>query len=106
MLVTKKAIEKIKQISDDEGIGYYSIRVKLKSGGCAGFIRDIEFDNVIRDNDEVIAIDNVKIIIDEVSFQYLNDTTIDYECGLMEAGFKFISKNITGTCGCKKSVSF
>ena len=44
--ITDIAIEKIKEISNAEGIGYYSIRVKIIGGGCAGYSYDIHFDDL------------------------------------------------------------
>lgn len=105
-MITEKAIEQIKHISDDEGIGYYSVRAKLKGGGCAGYTRELEFDNVQLETDEVVEMDGVKVFIDHLSFQYLDETTLDYESGLMGGGFRFNSPNATSTCGCQKSVSF
>lgn len=104
--LTKIAISKIKEISESEDIGHYSIRVKLRGGGCAGWIRELDFDNLPKESDEVLEFDGIKIIVDQISGQYLNETTIDYEGGLMGGGFKFISKDITGSCGCGKSVSY
>lgn len=105
-VITEKAANEIKRISDDENIGHYSVRVKLRGGSCAGFVREMEFDNNQLQNDELIEFDGIKILIDEVSFQYLNETTLDYQSGLMGAGFKFNTPNATGQCGCGKSISF
>lgn len=104
--ITEKAVLQIKQISDDENIGYYSVRAKLKGGGCAGYTRELEFDNVQLETDEVIEMDGVKVFVDHLSFQYLDETTLDYESGLMGGGFRFNSPNATSSCGCGKSVSF
>lgn len=105
-MITEKAANKVKEISDDEGIGHFSIRVKLSAGGCAGFFRELEFDNSPRDTDEIIEFDGIQIIIDQISFQYLQETTVDYESGIMESGFKFKSDNAITSCGCQKSVGF
>lgn len=104
--ITEKAAVKIKEISDEEGIGHYCVRVKLKGSGCAGYVRELDFENSPRETDEIITLDDVKILIDEVSFQYLNETTLDYEGSLMGGGFKFSTPNATGQCGCGKSISF
>jgi iron-sulfur cluster insertion protein len=84
--VTNKAIEKIKQISEEEGVGHLVIRLKVIGGGCAGFSYDLYFDEVTEENDEIIEQDNIKILIDPVSFQYNNP-------------------NVKGTCGCGSSFS-
>jgi len=69
--ITDLAVAKLKEISESEGIGYNSVRVKVKGGGCAGMTHDMYFDDVPLDLDEVIQINDIQIIIDQVSFQYL-----------------------------------
>lgn len=102
---TEKATNKIKEIAEGEGLDL-SIRLQVKGGGCGGMINDIMFDNIISDMDEIITQDNIQIIVDQLSFCYLDGTTIDYLSGEFESGFKFISDKIKSTCGCGKSVAY
>lgn len=108
--LTEKAALKIIEISDAEGIGHYVVRAKVMGGGCAGFSYDMSFDDQITDMDEVIEVTDhwgtVKIVIDQISFQYLDESTIEWQDGLIGAGFKFINPKATGSCGCGNSVSF
>lgn len=104
--VTELAIAKIKEISESEGIGHYTVRVSVKGGGCAGMTHDMVFEEKILDTDEVIEIEGIKVIIDQISFQYLENITIDYIDSLISAGFKFTSPDIKGSCGCGHSVSY
>jgi iron-sulfur cluster assembly accessory protein len=104
--LTEKAILKIKEISEDEGIGHYSVRVKLKGGGCSGYIQDMYYDNVPTEKDEVFKIDDVQIICDEVSLQYMDECTIDYSDVMINSGFKFLNAKAVNSCGCGKSVGF
>lgn len=108
--LTEKAALKIVEISNAEGIGHYIVRAKVVGGGCAGFQFDLSFDDQIMSDDELIEIDDyygtVKIVIDQISFQYLDESTIDWVDGLIGAGFKFINPKATGSCGCGNSFSF
>jgi iron-sulfur cluster assembly accessory protein len=104
--ITEKAILKIKEIAEDEGIEHTSVRLKIFGSGCAGFRMDLSFDNTKTDNDEVIETEGVQILIDEVCFQYFQETTLDYESGLMGSGFKFQVANSSGSCGCGRSIAF
>jgi iron-sulfur cluster insertion protein len=101
--LTGIAVSKLKEMSESDGIGHLTIRVGVKGAGCSGFMTDMFFDDQIKDTDVVFNFDDVKIIVDEVSFQYLDGTVIDYIEGLMSSGFKFNMPNIQGTCGCGKS---
>jgi iron-sulfur cluster insertion protein len=103
--ITDKAVEKLKEISEADEIGHFVVRVGIKGGGCAGYMTDMFFDDMIKDTDEIIEKGGVKIIVDEMSFQYLDGTDIDYEEGLMGSGFRFANPNKTGSCGCGKSFS-
>lgn len=102
---TEKATNKIKEIATGEELDL-SIRLQVKGGGCAGMINDIMFDNIVSDMDEIIIQDDIKIIIDQLSFCYLDGTTIDYLSGEFESGFKFLSDKIKSTCGCGKSATY
>ena len=108
--LTEKAALKVKEISDSEGIGHYNIRVRVVGGGCAGFTHDMYFEDKIGEMDEVIEVTDfygtIKIVVDPVSFQYLDETTIEWEDRPFAAGFKFINPKVTGSCGCGSSVSF
>lgn len=106
MNLTEIAKKKIKEISDNEEIGHYTVRVKVMGGGCAGMMNDMSFDNIIKETDEVLQFDDITLIIDQVSFEYMRNTTIDWENNLVSSGFKFNSPDITGSCGCGKSVSY
>lgn len=105
LYLTEKAAKQIKFISEEEGIGHYTVRVKVLSGGCSGFRHDIGFDDRITETDEVYEMDGVKIVIDQVSLTYMDETVIDYSDGLMGSGFLFSNPTSTGSCGCGKSFS-
>jgi len=108
--VTEKAALKIKEISDSEGIGHYNIRVRVVGGGCAGFTYDMYYEDKIGELDETIDITDyygtIKVVIDPLSLQYLEEVTIDYLDSQFGAGFKFLNPAVTGSCGCGSSVSF
>jgi iron-sulfur cluster insertion protein len=103
--LTEKAAKKIEEISNDEGIGHYSIRVRIIGGGCAGFSYDLFFDDQETPLDEVAEFDGVKLISDPLSYQYLDEATIDYIDGPISSGFKFLNPNVKSTCGCGSSFS-
>ena len=104
--ITEKAANRIKKISDDESIGYYIVRLKIIGSGCAGFSHDIYFDDQINELDEVFELDGVKMSVDPMSFQYLDESTVDYIEHDFGGGFKVSSSKITGSCGCGSSYSF
>lgn len=104
--ITELAISKIKEISESEGIGHFTVRVKIIGGGCSGFTHDMFYEDKVTDMDEIFEKDGIKVVIDPLSFQYLEDVEIDFIDSPISAGFKFNNPNVKGSCGCGSSVSF
>src|ERR1044072_2044618 len=81
------------------------IRVGVDSGGCSGLSYKLEFDNMMRDGDQVFEDNGIKIVVDRKSFLYLAGTQLDYTGGLNGKGFVFNNPNASRTCGCGESFS-
>lgn len=100
--ITDAAVAKMKEIAEAEGL-VPQVRVGVKGGGCAGYMTDMFFDEQVNEGDEIFEKDGVKVVVDMMSIQYLDGTEIDYQDGLMGAGFKFNNPNAQNSCGCGKS---
>ena len=81
------------------------IRVGVDSGGCSGLSYKLEFDNVMREGDQVFEDKGIKIVVDRKSFLYLAGTILDYTGGINGKGFVFNNPNASRTCGCGESFS-
>jgi iron-sulfur cluster assembly accessory protein len=106
IFITEKAANQVKEISDRDGVGHYIVRAKVQGGGCGGYQTELEFDNQISETDEVIEFDGIKVIIDMISYHYLNNCSIDYTDGLISSGFCFNMPDDVKSCGCGKSFAF
>lgn len=104
--ITEKAHAKILDFIKEDNLEGQFLRVGVKGGGCAGFEYDLLFTEIKNDLDEEIDFKDFKVIIDQLSLQYIDGTTIDYLEGLVQSGFKFLNDNIKSTCGCDSSFSF
>lgn len=104
--MTEKAADKVREISDAENLGGQGLRLKVVGGGCAGFTYDLYFEDQTTEDDEAFESKGVTLYVDPISFQYLENTEIDYVEGVHGAGFKFNNPNTTGSCGCGSSVKF
>jgi iron-sulfur cluster insertion protein len=104
--LTERAAGKVKEIADAESLHGQGLRLRVIGGGCAGFTYDLYFEDSVGDMDEEFESLGVKLYVDPLSFQYLEDTEIDYVEGTHGAGFKFNNPNTTGSCGCGSSVKF
>lgn len=104
--VTARAVVKIKELSEAEAVGHFVVRVKVIGGGCAGFTYDMFYDDFETELDEVTETNGIKVLIDPLSWQYMDEMTIDFVTSSYGSGFKFLNPNAKGSCGCGSSVSF
>ena len=105
LALTAKAAEKVKEIQSAENIeATYGLRLRVVGGGCSGFAYDLYFDQAL-ETDRTFDSHGVKLLVDQMSLQYLAGTTVDYVEGLQGAGFKFGNPNVKSTCGCGSSFS-
>ena len=81
------------------------IRVGVDGGGCSGLMYNLEFDNVLKEGDQLFEDNGVKVVVDRKSFLYLVGTELDYSGGLNGKGFIFKNPNATRSCGCGESFS-
>ncbi|MBP9068155.1 MAG: iron-sulfur cluster assembly accessory protein [Bacteroidia bacterium] len=81
------------------------IRVGVEGGGCSGLSYKLEFDNVLKEGDQIFEDKGIKIAVDRKSFLYLVGTELQYSGGLNGKGFVFSNPNASRTCGCGESFS-
>ena len=103
--ITEKAAAKVKEIAAAESLEGQGLRLRVVGGGCAGFSYDLYFEDSVTDMDEQYEDKGVKLYVDPLSHQYLEDTEIDYVEGLHGSGFKFNNPNVKTSCGCGSSFS-
>jgi iron-sulfur cluster assembly protein len=102
IVVTQKAIQKIRQTFEKQGVQGY-LRLGILGGGCSGLSYQFKFETKTRPTDKVFDHDGVKVIVDPKSFLYLSGLTLDYKESLMQSGFVFDNPHATKSCGCGTS---
>ena len=101
--VTPSAAEKVRELLDQEGNEALGLRVFVAGGGCSGLQYGMTLDES-QDGDEVFETNGVRVLIDEMSAQYISGSEIDYvENNMMGAGFTVNNPNAVSTCGCGHS---
>lgn len=103
--ITENAAKKVRQLSEEEGNPDLKLRVFVTGGGCSGFQYGFSFDEVVGEEDTIIEKDNISVLVDSLSYQYLVGSTVDYEEGLAGSRFIVSNPNATTTCGCGASFS-
>ncbi|MEP6642001.1 MAG: iron-sulfur cluster assembly accessory protein [Gaiellales bacterium] len=100
--LTEIAAERVKALAAEDPEARV-LRLAVEGGGCSGFQYAIGFDTASEANDVEIDAHGVRVVIDPISLPYLQGSTIDYQDGLMGAGFSFDNPNVASTCGCNAS---
>lgn len=88
------------------GKNAFGLRIGLKKGGCAGMEYTMELAETPNANEEVVEQGAARVMIAPMAQMFLFGTEIDYETGVLEAGFRFRNPNVTDACGCGESVRF
>ena len=101
--VTSNAANHIKKLLSSRDNKYLGIKLGIETKGCSGLTYSMEFVDSPDEKDEVLNIEDFKIYIDPKATLFLLGTTMDYEEGVLESGFKFINPNEKGRCGCGES---
>ena len=102
---TASAADKVKSLIEEEGNPALKLRIYVSGGGCSGFQYNFAFDEAINEDDTVIVKNGVSLLIDAMSYQYMEGGSVDYQEGLEGARFVIDNPNASSTCGCGSSFS-
>jgi len=105
LVFTDGAVHKVKTLIEEEGNPRLGLRVFVTGGGCSGFQYGFSFDEERAEDDTVIEREGVSLLVDPMSFQYLEGAVVDYQEGLEGSRFVVNNPNATTTCGCGSSFS-
>jgi iron-sulfur cluster assembly protein len=101
--VTDLALSELRRVKEND-VQY--IRMGVLPGGCSGFKYTLQLEDETTEDDMIVDVaDDIKILVDPFSIQYLDGLNLDYVSTLEASGFKFINPNATGGCGCGSSFS-
>ncbi len=103
--LTDSAANKLRRLKASEGNDALMLRVYVTGGGCSGFSYGFDFAETLDDDDATFVNAGETLVVDSLSFPYLDGATIDYIEGLQGARFIVDNPNATTTCGCGSSFS-
>ena len=99
------AVAKLRDLIAEEGNPALMLRVFVQGGGCSGFQYGFTFDEVKNEDDFDFAYEEVKVLVDAMSMQYLQGADIDYKEDTMGSSFVINNPEAKSTCGCGSSFS-
>ncbi|MEO1094938.1 MAG: iron-sulfur cluster assembly accessory protein [Cyanobacteria bacterium J06638_28] len=103
--LSQSAIRELKRLEAKDPYGSGVVRIAIASGGCAGLAYDLRFGQATKSTDQVLKIDQLKIVIAASDLAQCNGLTIDYADDLMGGNFRFTNPLAKQTCGCGISFS-
>lgn len=101
--MTEPAANAVRDLMTRRNLEGYALRVFVSGGGCSGMQYGMALEGNTRPQDMVFEAHGVKVVIDEVSINYLRGATVDYTEEMMGGGFKIHNPNAVSSCGCGQS---
>lgn len=78
-------------------------RLGVQPGGCSGMVYTLEFDEVVKPEDQVYDCHGLQVVVAADESNYINGLTLDYSEDMMGGGFRFHNPNAQQSCGCGNS---
>ncbi|MFZ5878812.1 MAG: HesB/IscA family protein [Chloroflexota bacterium] len=111
LTVTPMAAQAVQDIMNQRNLEGYALRVYVTGGGCCGVNFGMALDNNFQDADTTFDSNGVKVVVDNVSLDYLRGATVDFVNDPQRgAGFMVNSPSAQKShgadgCGCGDSCS-
>lgn len=105
MNIQPSAISKLREIKSEENNPNLKFRVFVQGGGCSGFQYGFTFDEDQGDDDFDFVYDDLTVLVDAMSMEYLRGAEIKYVEDDMGSAFSIENPNAQTTCGCGSSFS-
>ncbi len=102
--VTPRAAREIAAIAERQGRPGAALRVAVSAGGCSGMQYGFDLAEGTEPDDLVVEQDGVRVLVDQVSLEFVAGATLDWHDSLMGSHFKMVNPQATSGCGC--GVSF
>lgn len=81
------------------------LRLSVEGGGCSGFQYQFGLAEEPKDDDIVAETNEVRLVVDPVSFDLVSGCTVDFVESLGGSAFQVENPNATAGCGCGTSFS-
>ncbi len=101
--VTDNAARRISELMATGDNQAMMMRIAVSGGGCSGFQYGFSLDDRQNDDDLVFEHNGIKVVIDEVSMDFVKGSQLDYVEDLIGSFFSLKNPNAASTCGCGTS---
>jgi iron-sulfur cluster insertion protein len=101
--ISDSAAKRISELIAGEGKPDLMLRVSISGGGCSGFQYGFSLDADQNDDDLLFERGGVKVVVDEVSLEYIKGAELDFVEEMIGSYFSLKNPNASSTCGCGSS---
>lgn len=102
--LSERAVTELKDLMAQQAKQQSALRVWVAGGGCSGLSYGMALDDgEPEDGDQIFEQDGVKIVVDGLSLNYMDGSSVDYLDDSLGGGFKIENPNAVSTCGCGSS---
>lgn len=105
MKLDTSAVTKLKDILAEENNPNAKLRVFVQGGGCSGMQYGFSLEEDKNEDDFDFVYDNVTVLVDAMSMQYLQNAEIRFDDSEMGSSFVINNPQAQTTCGCGSSFS-
>ena len=105
MKLDTSAVTKLRVILAEENNPNAKLRVFVQGGGCSGMQYGFSLDEAKNEDDFDFVYEDVTVLVDAMSMQYLQDAEIRFDDSDMGSSFIISNPQAQTTCGCGSSFS-
>ena len=103
--LSQSAIRELKRLEAQDPYGSGVVRLAIAPGGCSGLAYDWQFRQATKPADQILKLDQLKVVIAAEHLASCEGLAIDYSEDLMGGNFRFTNPQAQQTCGCGVSFS-
>ncbi|KAM1172685.1 hypothetical protein ACFX2I_022754 [Malus domestica] len=85
--MTDTCVQRMKQLQASEAEGKM-LRLSVETGGCSGFQYVFDLDDKHHPDDRVFEKEGVKLVVDNISYDFVKGATVDYVEELIRSAFQ------------------
>ncbi len=103
MQLTPEAVQRVKDLIQQNSKQGHGLRIGVVSGGCSGLSYKMDFEEKPGEKDRIVECDGVKIFVDPKAYLYLQNVVVGFHSDLVSSNFTFTNPDAKATCGCGTS---
>ncbi|KAF3634218.1 Iron-sulfur assembly protein IscA-like 2, mitochondrial [Capsicum annuum] len=93
IVMTENCIRRIKELQTGEH-KEKMLRLSVEAGGCSGFQYEFSLDDKTNSDDRIFERDGVKLVVDNISFDFVKGATVDYVEELIRSAFQVWNEDL------------